>query len=129
MGMSRWSVWLLLLALAWPAGGGLTLICDSPQAPAMPCCEEGIEACEIPVGMLPDCCRVEAESRQLAGLSITASLLQPDGWDQLSLAPVLGLTVFLGASLEHISAPPTWAAALPPPYAVPFFSRTTVLRI
>jgi hypothetical protein len=130
VGMARWGLWVLLLALAWPAGGGLTLICKSP-APAMPCCAESMGECEIPAGMLPDCCLVVPESRSPAGVSAQLAAHQEVGsWDPWSLAPVTGVTALLGLGTDVAAPPPpSTLHALPPPYAAPFFSRTTALRI
>jgi hypothetical protein len=119
--MSRWTVCLLLLALALPASGVASVRCD-PAAGPMPCCQNEMSDC-AQAGVVADCCSlVPAQGDRAAAAHRTAAEHEP-------VAAVL-VPIWTALLLGEITPLPV--ATLPsaaPPYRPPVLSRTTVLRI
>ena len=59
--MLRWTVLLLIAALAWPMGEAAAVVCDPSAMEAMPCCEQSMGDCGMP-GMTGDALIVEARA-------------------------------------------------------------------
>ena len=128
--MYRWSVFLLVVALAWPVlawpvGGAAAVICAGSAA-SMPCCERGMEDCGTP-GMTADCCILVPGEEPPPAVSApgldSASVLRGH------LAALVPVFVSAPAIELHDTAPRGAASTRVRLHAEPYFSRTTVLLI
>ena len=124
--MFRWTVLLLIAALAWPVGEAAAVICDPSVLEAMPCCAQGMEDCGMP-GMTADCCiLVPGEDLPPATSSVSldsASICRDH------LAARVAVVVPVPAPELDVIQVRKAASARAPDYAEPFFVRTSVLRI
>jgi hypothetical protein len=116
----------MIFVLAFPAGHAFALHCDASNPAAMPCCQHGPAECGGP-GMSSACCWVTpAGSASAAGPS--GRTLQKSSLLPWSLAPVLGVTSLAALGLDRTQSPRLSDASLAP-RILPFFSRTSALRI
>jgi hypothetical protein len=124
--MSRWTVLLLIVALAWPVGQATAVVCDPSVVEAMPCCERGGEACEMP-GMTADCCIVvpgEGLPPAAASVSVDSASIPRDHLASLAAVVIPVPAPDLDATPVREAA--TRRASL---HAERYHARTSVLRI
>jgi hypothetical protein len=124
--MFRWTVLLLIAALAGPVGEVAAVACDPAVMQAMPCCAQGMENCGM-AGMTADCC-ILVPGEDLPPATSTVSL---DSGSICRNHLALQVAVVVPVPAPELAPTQTReaASARAPDYAAPFFVRTSVLRI